>query len=245
MDDGSSRSLLRDTGASGGDLLGALLSDGRLLERISQIVAKTRAAGSSATNSDDVQAEPPLVGSSPLNVTPSTAPSPGATAAVPDLDLLAALLGGASATPMPNADDGPTVPVSSAPSATSATSDAHETQAEHHTSQAGAASAAHSNAPTDRLSGLTSLLTDDDFMAKLPGLLSMLSSVGGGRDGGKGNADGKSGAHGGTQSIGRGGGERCIALLAALKPYMNPRRCEAIDYLIRMNRMGDIIRRIR
>ena len=82
---------------------------------------------------------------------------------------------------------------------------------------------------SDRLSGLTSLLSDSDFMAKLPGVLSMLAPTKGTDTPQKSHVD----------------CDRRIALLSALKPYMSPRRCEAIDYLIRINRMGDLIRRVR
>lgn len=277
MDDGRAKNTSGDTGAPG-DLLGALLSDGQLLERVSQIVAKTRAAESSAAGDDTAPPD-----SSHSNAPPTP---------VPDLNLLTALFGGMPASPPQNADDSPAVQadsvvagesginasaagapdapdasdasdasgISGAPGTSGASAVPDATEA---TASSVAPSAAPSNAPPDRLAGLTSLLTDSDFMAKLPGVLSMLSSGGGGsagsggkdgsnggsdgRDGGKSGKDGKSvpvgarGGHGG----GRGGGDRCIALLSALKPYMSPRRCEAIDYLIRMNRMGDIIRRIR
>lgn len=276
MDDGRAKNTSGDTGAPG-DLLGALLSDGQLLERVSQIVAKTRAVESSAAGND----------TAPPDSSHSNAPPPP----VPDLNLLTALFGGMPASPTQDADDNPAVQdgsdaagksginasaagasgtsgtsgtsgASGAPD-TSATPRAAEANDVNKANEATAASAASSSAPPDRLAGLTSLLTDSDFMAKLPGVLSMLSSGGGGsagsggkdgsnggsdgRDGGKSGKDGKSvpvgarGGHGG----GRGDGDRCIALLSALKPYMSPRRCEAIDYLIRMNRMGDIIRRIR
>lgn len=264
MDDGRAKNTSGDTGAPG-DLLGALLSDGQLLERVSQIVAKTRAAESSAAGDDTAPPD-----SSHSNAPPTP---------VPDLNLLTALFGGMPASPPQNADDSPAVQadsvvagesginasaagapdasdasgISGAPGTSGASAVPDATEA---TASSVAPSAAPSNAPPDRLAGLTSLLTDSDFMAKLPGVLSMLSSGGGGsagsggKDGGNGSSDGKDGksvpvgargGHGG----GRGGGDRCIALLSALKPYMSPRRCEAIDYLIRMNRMGDIIRRIR
>lgn len=267
MDDGRAKNTSGDTGAPG-DLLGALLSDGQLLERVSQIVAKTRAAESSAAGDDTAPPD-----SSHSNAPPTP---------VPDLNLLTALFGGMPASPPQNADDSPAVQadsvvagesgvnasaagapdasgasgISGAPGTSGASAVPDATEA---TASSVAPSAAPSNAPPDRLAGLTSLLTDSDFMAKLPGVLSMLSSrisgsgVKDGGNGGNGGSDGKDGksvksstrggsgeGHGGGR-----GGDRCIALLSALKPYMSPRRCEAIDYLIRMNRMGDIIRRIR
>lgn len=40
----------------------------------------------------------------------------------------------------------------------------------------------------------------------------------------------------------RGGCVRREALLLALKPYLSPARCEAVDYFIRLARVGDAIR---
>ena len=39
-----------------------------------------------------------------------------------------------------------------------------------------------------------------------------------------------------------GGCQRREALLVALKPYLSPERCAAVDYLIRLSRVGDAIR---
>ena len=38
--------------------------------------------------------------------------------------------------------------------------------------------------------------------------------------------------------------KRREGLLLALKPYLSPARCEAIDYLIRLSRVGDAIRNL-
>ena len=44
---------------------------------------------------------------------------------------------------------------------------------------------------------------------------------------------------------GRGGYcQRREALLVALKPYLSPARCQAVDYLIRLSRVGDAIRNL-
>lgn len=40
----------------------------------------------------------------------------------------------------------------------------------------------------------------------------------------------------------RSGCVRREALLLALKPYLSPARCEAVDYFIRLARVGDAIR---
>jgi hypothetical protein len=45
----------------------------------------------------------------------------------------------------------------------------------------------------------------------------------------------------------RGNGAYCKrreALLIALKPYLSPARCRAVDYLIRLSRVGDAIRNL-
>lgn len=38
--------------------------------------------------------------------------------------------------------------------------------------------------------------------------------------------------------------QRREALLIALKPYLSPARCRAVDYLIRLSRVGDAIRNL-
>ena len=41
------------------------------------------------------------------------------------------------------------------------------------------------------------------------------------------------------------GCQRREALLCAMKPYLSPARCEAVDYLIRLARVGDAIRALK
>ena len=41
------------------------------------------------------------------------------------------------------------------------------------------------------------------------------------------------------------GCRRREALLLALKPYLSPERCEAVDYLVRLARVGDAIRALK
>ena len=48
--------------------------------------------------------------------------------------------------------------------------------------------------------------------------------------------------HGGTENGAHDHGPRREALLVALKPYLSPARCEAVDYFIRLARVGDAIR---
>ncbi len=47
--------------------------------------------------------------------------------------------------------------------------------------------------------------------------------------------------------LGAGGGKKDekTALLLALKPYMSPQRCDAIDKLIMLGRLGEVFRQFR
>ena len=120
---------------------------------------------------------------------------------------------------------------------------------------------------SDALSeGIGKVLSDPQMMAKLPGMIEMLRPMMGntvsGNDAGGAAAEAvKEHENGGErkEEAGReesspsllasaphhgGGGahERRIALLCALRPYLNPRRQEAIDYILRMDRMGKLFR---
>ena len=46
----------------------------------------------------------------------------------------------------------------------------------------------------------------------------------------------------GAQGHAGRGCDRREALLCSLKPYLSPEKCAAIDYLIRLSRVGDAIR---
>lgn len=49
----------------------------------------------------------------------------------------------------------------------------------------------------------------------------------------------------GIENIHKSGQRECLrreALLLALKPYLSPARCAAVDYFIRLSRVGDAIR---
>ena len=107
--------------------------------------------------------------------------------------------------------------------------------------------------------GINAVLRDPEAMAKLPAMIEMLRPMmGGGSDvpsaakaGGEAvpaalphPADEKPKGGPPPHHAGKGGGchERRIALLCALRPYLNPRRQEAIDYILRMDRMGKLFR---
>lgn len=41
------------------------------------------------------------------------------------------------------------------------------------------------------------------------------------------------------------GADPRTALLCALKPYLSPRRCEVIDYITRISRLGDVMKHLK
>lgn len=85
-------------------------------------------------------------------------------------------------------------------------------------------------APTD----LGAMLSDPNIMAKLPEVISVLRPMfgGGAQNEGPKNAS----AH---------ASDRRMALLCALKPYLSPRRCEAIDYITRISKFGDMMKNLK
>lgn len=68
------------------------------------------------------------------------------------------------------------------------------------------------------------------LMAQLPAMLGMLTSLSGGQGG---QSDGH-------RTGGKGGNHR-TALLLALKPYLNEGRCEMIDAIVNLSRLGDLL----
>ena len=84
---------------------------------------------------------------------------------------------------------------------------------------------------------LSSVLENKELMSALPDVMTALApmmSSGGGKCEGKGD----DGSHK-KESC-----DKRTALLLALKPYMSPRRREAIDYIIRINKLGNLIKTI-
>lgn len=88
----------------------------------------------------------------------------------------------------------------------------------------------------DLASKLSSVMDNKELMSKLPDVMAAMGPL---LSGGKGGGGGKSGTGGKKQEC-----DKRTALLLALKPYMSPRRCEAIDYFIRINKLGDVIKSI-
>ena len=83
--------------------------------------------------------------------------------------------------------------------------------------------------------GIGDVLSNPDLMAKLPEVMAVLRPmISEGSPKPPSQKSGKADA-----------ASRRLALLYALKPYLSPRRCEAIDYIARMSKMGDLMKNIK
>lgn len=83
--------------------------------------------------------------------------------------------------------------------------------------------------PTTQTSDIDSLLANPEIIAKLPnviGAIKPLLSVDGVKD-----SDIKAPAT-----------DKRLALLLALKPYLSPKRCEAIDYFAKMSKLSQTVK---
>ena len=79
---------------------------------------------------------------------------------------------------------------------------------------------------------IDSLLSNPDIMSKLPeviGVIKPLISNGGGE-----------GTGGKFQD-----GDKRLALLMALKPYLSSKRCEAIDYIVKMSKLSQTVKSLK
>ena len=106
--------------------------------------------------------------------------------------------------------------------------------------------------------GIGAVLRDPEMMAKLPAMIEMLRPMMGNLTGAE-KAESADAAAKPTEKAehreeaalpaskssggkGKSCHERRIALLCAIRPYLNPRRKEAIDYILRMYQMGKLFR---
>ncbi len=74
---------------------------------------------------------------------------------------------------------------------------------------------------------LNSVLSNPELMAKLPDVMTALTPVLKGQGAKKPPPD------------------KRTALLLALRPYLSPGRCEAIDYITRIGKLGDVIKNLK
>ena len=85
---------------------------------------------------------------------------------------------------------------------------------------------------SDTRDPLSSLLSNPEILSKIPTILSALSA-----SSGKGSAT--------PPSHKDKGKDRRIALLLALRPYLSPHRREIVDYLVKMNKLGEIFKSLK
>ncbi len=92
-------------------------------------------------------------------------------------------------------------------------------------------------APVAGADGISSVLSDPAMMQKLPQVMAMLAPL----------MNGSKTAQGSERAEGSGTGnvrdKKCQRddLLLALKPFLSPARCEAIDMLLRISRLGNAL----
>ena len=79
-----------------------------------------------------------------------------------------------------------------------------------------------------------SLLSDPDIMAKLPEVISVLRPMMESKENGEKKGPPPHHAN-----------DRRTALLCALKPYLSPKRREAIDYITKISKLGDVMKNLK
>ena len=112
--------------------------------------------------------------------------------------------------------------------------------------QAASESKIASDTPTEALpasalpaDGLASVLGDPALMAKLPQIMTMLKPMMESQPSGETKAVSVSAPH--TRNA-----EDCRNdLLLALKPFLSPERCRAVDTMLRISKLGTVIRQIK
>lgn len=108
-----------------------------------------------------------------------------------------------------------------------------------------------SSSPTSDI--LSALISNPDLLSKLPSLISsikpMLDMLGRGSGSGTVPASAPSGSsNGNTEAVTasalmkKQSDDRRAALLCAMKPYLSHDRQQAVDYIIKLSRLGDILK---
>lgn len=83
-------------------------------------------------------------------------------------------------------------------------------------------------------SGLSSVLSNPEIMSKLPDMIAVLKPM----------LSSQAGASVPHPPKNKTPADNRTALLLALKPYLDPKRCEAVDYLMKLNRLTDILKNL-
>ena len=84
---------------------------------------------------------------------------------------------------------------------------------------------ANSATVPDGSANIDSLLANPDIMSKLPEVISAIKPV-----------------ISGEKSTGNKTFDKRMGLLVAMKPYLSPKRCEAIDYIARMSKLSETLK---
>ena len=90
-------------------------------------------------------------------------------------------------------------------------------------------------ATSDTASAMGNVLSDPALLAKLPEVISVLRPI-------VGDNEKKEDSHKKESPPSK---DKRLALLCALKPYLSPGRCEAIDYFMRISKISDMIKNIK
>lgn len=100
-----------------------------------------------------------------------------------------------------------------------------------------AGSATPAAAPPIPSDGLATVLSNPELLAKLPDVMAMLKPMQ--------DANGSLSAPP-SEKAGRRSREDCRNdLLLALKPFLSPERCQAVDAMLRISKLGTVISRIK
>ena len=93
------------------------------------------------------------------------------------------------------------------------------------------------DAPTSTATdiGIGDALSNPELLAKLPEVISVLRPMIGGNEKKEGSPKKESPS----------ADDKRLALLCALKPYLSPGRCEAIDYFARISKLSHMIKNIK
>lgn len=91
--------------------------------------------------------------------------------------------------------------------------------------------------PSIPADGLATVLSNPELMARLPDMMAMLKPMMG-----SGSASAPSPA---GRSANRSREDCRSDLLLALKPFLSPERCHAVDTMLRISKLGTVIRQIK
>ena len=93
--------------------------------------------------------------------------------------------------------------------------------------------------------GLSSLLSNPDLLARLPAMISMLKPMLQGLDAAPAKENDKDAVKVADAPVGESSyGKHRHDLLLALKPFLSKERCEAVDMILRLSALGNVLRHL-